>query len=169
MAVPANPKLSDVCTEFLAPATTPLSAFLKGGAWVPDSAPNAGVPSALPIRLQQLVGAVRYATLEGGSTPALVENHFIDPEPAPPSVILSGDTTAHASGGTGGPYTYAWAYLSGAVEISGVGASNVAYKQWQATVPKSGGYNATWRCTISDGVSTVHVDVTIDFTYDSDA
>lgn len=51
MAVPANPKLSDVCTEFLAPATTPLSSFVRGGSWVPNTGANAGVPTALPLLL----------------------------------------------------------------------------------------------------------------------
>lgn len=59
MAVPPNPRLSDVCAEFQVPTTTPLSAFRRGAGIVPDSPVNAGVPTTLPISLSQLAGAVR--------------------------------------------------------------------------------------------------------------
>ncbi|HWB38413.1 MAG TPA: hypothetical protein VHA75_20545, partial [Rugosimonospora sp.] len=70
MAVPANPKLSDVYTEFGAPAGTRLTAFVRGGAWVPNTAANAGVPTAPPISLSQLAGATRYTpiTISGPTT-----------------------------------------------------------------------------------------------------
>jgi len=59
MAVPANPTLLQVCAEFGAPAGTPLSAFVRGGVWVPNSPQNANVPTGLPIALSQLAGAVK--------------------------------------------------------------------------------------------------------------
>ncbi len=49
--------LIEVQTEFLAPLGTPLSAFLRGGAFVPDTALNAGVPTVLPIELLDLLGS----------------------------------------------------------------------------------------------------------------
>src|SRR5690606_6481191 len=49
--------LSDVYAEFAAPAGTPLSAFVRGGAYVPDVPANAGVPTAPPVSLLQLLGA----------------------------------------------------------------------------------------------------------------
>lgn len=61
MAVPANPRLTQVCSEFGAPATTRLSAFLRGGAWVPNTPANSSVPTSLPISLSQLAGAVNLA------------------------------------------------------------------------------------------------------------
>lgn len=70
MALPASPpiSLSQVCTEFGAPATTPLASFLRGGAYVPNAAPNLGVPTALPISLLDLLGA---AAGGGGAVVAL--------------------------------------------------------------------------------------------------
>lgn len=59
MTLPAAPPINllQVCTEFGAPAGTPLSAFLRGGAWVPNTPTNAAVPVALPISLLDLLGA----------------------------------------------------------------------------------------------------------------
>ena len=59
MALTATPPitLSAVCTEFGAPAGTPLAAFLRGGVYVPDTPTNAAVPAALPIALLDLLGA----------------------------------------------------------------------------------------------------------------
>lgn len=48
--------LSQVETEFSAPSGTPLSDFLRGGPFVPDSPANAGIPSALPLQLLDLLG-----------------------------------------------------------------------------------------------------------------
>lgn len=59
MTLPAsgNLSLSQVRAEFGAPGTTALGAFLRGGAWVPNTGANAGVPTALPISLRSLLGA----------------------------------------------------------------------------------------------------------------
>lgn len=66
-----NLSLSQVRTEFGALATTPLSAFVRGGAWVPDFPANAGVPVALPISLRQLLGA-------SAAPPVSISNQIID-------------------------------------------------------------------------------------------
>ena len=59
MTLQATPPLSltEVQTEFVAPLGTPLSAFLRGGAFVPDTPTNAGVPTVLPIALLDLLGS----------------------------------------------------------------------------------------------------------------
>lgn len=49
--------LTQIVAEFNAPAGTPLSAFVRGGAYVPDTVQNAGVPTAKPIALSDLLGA----------------------------------------------------------------------------------------------------------------
>ena len=49
--------LTDVYAEYSAPLGTPLSAFLRNGAWVPDTPTNAGVPTVLPITLLDLLGS----------------------------------------------------------------------------------------------------------------
>lgn len=49
--------LTEIYTEFGAPLGTPLSEFVRGGAWVPDTAENAGVPTTVPISILDLLGA----------------------------------------------------------------------------------------------------------------
>lgn len=101
MAVPANPKLTEVITEFQAPANTHLSQFVRGGAYVPDAPPNAGVPSALPIRLSQLAGAVRWLPHSAVNTPDTSEKYGFR------GSTLSDNVTCNPINGTG-PFTYSW-------------------------------------------------------------
>jgi len=53
--------LANVRAEYGAPLGTALGAFVRGGAWVPDTSQNIAVPTAKPIALRDLLGA--------GSTP----------------------------------------------------------------------------------------------------
>ena len=57
MTLQASPpiSLSDVYAEYSAPNGTALGAFVRGGAWVPDTAQNAGVPTSKPISLGDLL------------------------------------------------------------------------------------------------------------------
>lgn len=49
--------MTQVQDEFLAPRGTPLSAFVRGGAWVPDISVNAGVPTTVPISILDMLGS----------------------------------------------------------------------------------------------------------------
>lgn len=61
MAVPALPfSLSQVASEFGASPPYSLLSFVRGGAYVPDITPNNGVPTAAPMSMSQLAGAVNY-------------------------------------------------------------------------------------------------------------
>lgn len=71
MPVPANPTLQQVYAEFGAPLGTSLSAFLRGGPYVPNIPQNAAVPTALPTNLSQLAGAIKLA-------PPNINNQNID-------------------------------------------------------------------------------------------
>ena len=59
MPLPTDPPigLREVQAEFSAPLTAPLSDFVRGGTYVPDTGTNAGVPTAKPIALRNLLGA----------------------------------------------------------------------------------------------------------------
>lgn len=59
MTLPAsgNLSMSAILAEFGAPPGTPLTAFLRGGAWVPNTPINVGVPTSLPISIRNLLGA----------------------------------------------------------------------------------------------------------------
>jgi hypothetical protein len=59
MALPSSAPITllQIYTEFGAPVNTPLTQMVRGGAYVPNSAANAGVPLAPPIDLLDFLGA----------------------------------------------------------------------------------------------------------------
>lgn len=59
MALPASPPISitQIQTEMGAPAGTPLTALVRGGSYTPNTAANAGVPTAPPIDVLDFLGA----------------------------------------------------------------------------------------------------------------
>jgi hypothetical protein len=58
---------------------------------------------------------------------------------------------ASATGGNGGPYTYAWTRVSGDTQITAQSPSSAATR-FQATVGVSSLFNADFQCIASDGV-----------------
>lgn len=167
MAVPANPSLSQVYAEFGAPAGTPLSAFLRGGAWVPHVPANAGVPTALPISLSQLAGAVKNVytpvSISGPST-ASGTTELEAPGPFTALVVSDPNTLMVASGGNGS-YTYTWSHVSGDASIAVNTFSGGASAQFSATVNRNNYKSAVKRCTVSDGVTSASKDVTVNLSY----
>lgn len=146
MAVPPNPKMSDITTEFLAPLGTPLSQFLRGGPYVPNTAQNAGVPTSLPLSMSQLVGASRVL-------PTLAVN--VTPDT---SVKLDdrGNTiteafTANISGGVG-PFSYSWFFAAGGANISLLNSSSQVCTATSSTTPAPISVNrtGTLQCTVTD-------------------
>lgn len=157
MAVPSNPTLTQVCAEFGAPSTTPLSAFVRGGAWVPNVAANNGVPTGLPISLSQLAGAVKYIPISlGGPTSAYGETVGLPTT----QTTYSNGIAITVSGGNPGP-SVSWSYVSGDATMSLQFASNSLTQQWFASVNRNSSKTAVYRCTVSDGVSSATRDVTV--------
>ena len=66
MTLQATPPitLGDVQAEYGAPSGTPLGAFVRGGAWVPDNAVNSGVPTSVPISLGDLLGSENFTFIK---------------------------------------------------------------------------------------------------------
>ena len=66
MTLQATPPitLGDVEAEYGAPSGTPLGAFVRGGAWVPDNAVNVGVPTSKPISLGDLLGSENFTFIK---------------------------------------------------------------------------------------------------------
>lgn len=162
MAVPSNPKLSDVYAEFGAPAGTGLSQFLRGGPYVPNVAANAGVPTSLPIRLSQLAGAVKYIPISlGGST--VIQGSTCGLPTSQTTYTSGGSITV--SGGNPGP-SISWAYIGGdASVVQNVGGLT---PQWNSAVNRGASKSATYRITVSDGVSSATRDVTVNLFHDFD-
>lgn len=71
MTLPASLpiSLSQIYAEF-GGAGQPLSAFVRGGAYVPNTAQNLGVPTSLPISISHFVGA--------GANPIVLPNTNVD-------------------------------------------------------------------------------------------
>lgn len=168
MAVPANPTLTQVCAEFLAPSNTPLSHFRRGAGWVPDVPQNANVPTSLPLHLSQLAGAVRYvpvsATKSGNANGSVFLPHSGSPAnvtvTSNPAVVIS------PSGGTGS-YSCTWSHVSGDSSISTPGA-NLFSVSFSASVGRNNEKTAVKRCTVTDGQSSTFVDVSVTLSYTTD-
>lgn len=160
MAVPGPPvSLAAVRAEFGAPAGTPLNAFVRGGAWVPNTAQNAAVPIAPPIRLASLAGAAAYQPVTATASPNPATGNGSGPNSS--GVVYTGNITATGHGGHGS-YTYAWSMVSGTASITN---PNSATMQVNKLVFAGSPQTVTARCTVSDGASSNYVDVPITLTY----
>ena len=166
MALPTtgNLSLSQVRTEFSAPASTPLSAFLRGGAWVPDTTANAGVPAALPISLRQMLGAsaIINHTVTADEVSSVVSS--VSPQ------NVSDTSTAVVSNGVG-PFSHAWSIVSGA----GFTLANITSSVVTATRSAGLGFgisNGSIRDTVTDagnGNLIALVDVPVSLISESNA
>ncbi len=70
--------LADVRAEYGAPFGTSLGAFVRGGAFVPDSPGNVGVPTAKPIALGDLLGSSDFTvthTMVAGETGGIITGY----------------------------------------------------------------------------------------------
>lgn len=160
MAVPGPPvSLSAVRAEFGAPAGTPLSAFVRGGAWVPNIAQNNGVPTAPPIRLASLAGAVKYQPVTATAAPTTANGDTTGPNPS--GIVVSNTVSVTGYGGNA-PYTYSWSIISGSVAIN---TPSSASTYFSAQVFTGNTVTATARCTVSDGTTSGYVDVPVSLTY----
>lgn len=151
MTLQASPPitLTQVCAEYGAPATTALSAFLRGGAWVPNVAGNSSVPTALPISLTQLCGSAKYIAMSGANATSLSEstNNGIT------NYTTVGQSNASVSGGNPSK-TYTWNYVSGAsFTINAPNSSATSFTQ--AGKPPVGTYSGLYSCTINDGTGSI--------------
>lgn len=166
MTLPATPPitLAQVRAEFVAPAATPLHAFVRGGAWVPDNATNAGVPSAAPIALHQLCGAANYTPISNvtaNPNPSSASRTLIGRD-QPQIVDVSGSIAISATGGNGN-YSYLTTFVSGTA--MNVLNGNTANPSIDANCARNQTISAVYRFTVSDGTSSLHVDVTVTRTY----
>jgi hypothetical protein len=97
MALPTSGTLTlqQIYAEFGAPAGTRLTQLVRGGAYVPNNATNAGVPTAPPITLRDFLGA-------SNVPPVVINNHTITGyqtdevnDSPPPPVIWTGASASY--------------------------------------------------------------------------
>ena len=165
MPVPANPTLTQVCAEFLAPSNTPLSQFVRGGPWVPNQPVNFYVPTGLPIHLSQLAGAARYTNVGASKSGDASGSFNYTPPPVGPTTvgISTNSVTVTGSGGNGG-YSFSWAHISGDT-FTGWSASGPTNSFHHGSVGRNQTKSGVFRCTVSDGVTSSFVDVNVSVTY----
>ena len=157
MAVPYKAKFSEVQAEFSAPSTAKLSAFNRGGAYVPNIPQNNGVPtSSASIKLSDLDGAVDYTSmvlgLSGDTTPNGSCNLV-----ATNCTARTTDVICSMSRGIG-PYAAVATYVSG----NSFTVNNVATTESTATFDfsktNSGAtvnYNGVYKITVTDAAGRV--------------
>lgn len=114
MALPSSGTLTlqQVYAEFGAPDGTRLSQLVRGGAYVPNTPTNSGVPAAPPISLRDFLGAAA-GSLVNINNYTITGFQYPEPNPVPPPPFiydtavatyqLKNDGTAHAiaTDGTG--------------------------------------------------------------------
>lgn len=159
MALPSsgNISITQIQTEFGAPAGTALSAFLRGGAYVPDTATNAGVPTALPITVTDFYGASALVPLSVSISGSGTDSDSVSPFSTTTVV------TANASGGSG-TKSYVWTRVSGHTGFTESGMNTN-----QLTLSESGTadetFTATYKVTVTDDTGSAEDDIFISHTH----
>lgn len=170
MALPSSPPINylQILAEFGAPAGTPITSMVRGGTYVPNTATNAGVPTAPPIDVLDFLGASAVDPLITSVTDATPSGSEFRSEPAPPTVsVTTNSTTASMAGGSGGADSYLWEYVSGSTAF-GTSPSTNPTKSWTATVGKNVSVQAIWRVTGTRGAESDSQDVTVTAAYHTD-
>lgn len=152
-----NLSLSQVLAEFGAPAGTKLSAMVRGGAYVPDTPVNAGVPTAVPISIRDFLGAANVAfTLSVSPAAPSADN------PGPGSQLVQVEADVVVTGTPAGPMTFTWIFLSGdTMTFTPIGTPSGSRGRWQANIFEGGVRTANYRVEGTDGTTTQTADVTI--------
>lgn len=162
MVMPASVPLTmaQLRTEFGGTAgVTKLSAYVRGGALVPNTPRNSGVPTSVPVRLNQFVGASKLqCTISPGT---LYKNR------ATPGTATTASCTRTISGATGATTTL-WSRVSGDTGIN-ITSSTSASTTFSGTVNAMNPLRtAVFKCRVTDTVtnvdSTTNVTVTLEYT-----
>lgn len=159
MALPTsgNLSLSQILAEFDAPAGTKLSAMVRGGAYVPDTPANAGVPTAVPISLRDFLGATNVAFTVSVDPPAPYADSY---GPGLQTTLVEADVVI--TGTPAGALTYTWTFLSGdTMTFTPLGTPSGSRGRWQAGILEGGSRTATYRVSVTDGTTTQTADVSV--------
>lgn len=154
MALPTSPPISlnQIKTEFGATGSRALTAFYRGGSFVPNTPANSNVPTSGSISLLNFLGATAYTPLTASVLPSVVTGTI----PTIPGTAFSQPSTATGHGGTGS-YTYLWQYVSGDTTIMPDNSPSSSTQVWSKLISvASPEGSAVWRCRVSDGTSTAY-------------
>lgn len=166
MALPASPPITSemIRAQYGGGLPFRIQDYYRGGARVPNTAANSGVPTSGTISLQSFLG--QGGSGGGGSLTASAssanKSDFVS-EPAPAFKTVSASGNVSVAGGSGS-YTCTWSHLSGSTAIPTPGA-NVFSPSFSASVPKNDTVSAVKRCTVSDGTSSTTADMSVNLAY----
>ena len=166
MTLPSSPPITSEMIRLQYGGSLPfrIQDYYRGGARVPNTAGNSGVPTSGTISFANFLG--QGASGGGGALTASASSanktDFIA-EPAPAFKTVSSSGNVSASGGSGS-YTCTWSHLSGSTSIPTPGA-NVFSPSYSASIAKNSTLSAVKRCTVSDGTSTATADMSVSLTY----
>lgn len=155
MTLPASPPitLTQIQDEFGAPRGTGITAFVRGGAWVPNNAPNLSVPTAPPIGLLSLLGAQKYTPMNGSAS------NVVGATSSGNTNQLVGFGSISASLGQP-PYTYLTSFVSGSV--FGLSSQTTTSPQFvRSGNPGPGTVVGNYQCVVTDATSAT---LTLPFT-----
>lgn len=159
MPTPSSPPITmdDIVFEFGGPGE--LGAYLRGGAYVPNTPTNSGVPTSLPIEMAQLCGASATIPLSISLNKPSVSRIVTVPGGATTPTV-----TATATGGSG-TKTYSWTRKSGDTGISAT-SSTSATTAFSGTVNVSTPIrDAVFTCTVTDASGSASADVSVHIEY----
>jgi len=145
MTLPASPPLNrlQINTEFSVPAGTPLTALVRGGAYVPNTPNNNAVPTTPPLNMLQFLGTSKGHTSSITPSPS-------DLSSSRPNTINQ-IFTSNVVGGVG-PFTRAWSFISGGAGMT-IASPTGASTNVQSTTTAGAGditRNATLQCVVTD-------------------
>lgn len=156
MTLPASPPitLAQIQAEFGAPAGTGITSFYRGGTYVPNTAPNAGVPTSGSIGLLSLLGASAY-------TPMIVSAPNVSGDSFPGTNAIFGSSASSVTGGLA-PFTIAWTFQSGTTFTLGSPSSATTTFARPGNPPQGSAGSATYRVTYTDATTaTAFKDITV--------
>lgn len=159
MALPSSGNISllDIKTEFGGDGA--LTSYYRGGAYVPNTATNAGVPTSGSIGLTHFYGASASAPFSASRTPSSLSGTRADSGP------ISRTITVTASGGTGS-YTYNTTWLSGGTGLTiGSATTSTPSVSGTETYPPEVTRTGTVRTVVSDGVDSVNLDTPVSYSW----
>lgn len=166
MPLPSSPPITSEMIRTMYGGSLPfrIRDYYRGGARVPNTAANSGVPTSGAISFLNFLG--QGGSGGGGALSAIASNaNKTDtiPEPAPAFRTVTASGNVSVTGGTGS-YTCTWSHVSGSTAIPTPGA-NVFNPSFSASVAKNSTLSAVKRCTVSDGSSTTTADMSVNLGY----
>lgn len=135
--------MQQIYAEFGAPLGTPMTALVRGGAYVPNTAQNAAVPTTPPLGKLQFLGAGKAAQSSispPGSTQGTSRGN-------PLNQIF----TSNVVGGVG-PFARSWSFIAGGAQMTIVSPTGASTNVTSTTTVGTGDIvrTATLQCVVTD-------------------